>query len=48
MKTMRQTVPFPLIVSGGIATLDDIRRLSLGNFYACIIGKALYEKTNFA
>jgi len=45
METMRQTVPFPLIVSGGIATLDDIRCLAHSDFYACIIGKALYEKT---
>jgi phosphoribosylformimino-5-aminoimidazole carboxamide ribotide isomerase len=43
MEAMRQAVPFPLIVSGGIASLDDIRRLASRNFHACIIGKALYE-----
>jgi len=43
MEAMRQTVPFPLVVSGGIATLDDIRRLATCNFHSCIIGKALYE-----
>jgi len=43
METMRRTVPFPLIVSGGIASLDDIRCLAQSNFHACIIGKALYE-----
>ena len=43
MEAMRLTVPFPLIVSGGIASLDDIRRLASCDFYACIIGKALYE-----
>ena len=43
MEAMRRTVPFPLIVSGGIASLDDIRRLAQGGFHACIIGKALYE-----
>ena len=43
MEAMRQTVPFPLIVSGGIASLDDIRRLAQSGFHACIIGKALYE-----
>ena len=43
MEAMRRTVPVPLIVSGGIATLDDVRRLVACNFYACIIGKALYE-----
>jgi len=43
MEAMRQAVPFPLIVSGGIASLDDIRHLAQGGFHACIIGKALYE-----
>jgi phosphoribosylformimino-5-aminoimidazole carboxamide ribotide isomerase len=43
MEAMRQAVPFPLVVSGGIASLDDVRRLAARNFYACIIGKALYE-----
>jgi phosphoribosylformimino-5-aminoimidazole carboxamide ribotide isomerase len=43
MEAMRRAVPFPLVVSGGIATLDDIRRLAQCNFHACIIGKALYE-----
>ena len=43
MEAMRRAVPFPLVVSGGIASLDDIRRLALRGFHACIIGKALYE-----
>ena len=43
MEAMRQAVPMPLVVSGGIASLDDIRRLAENNFHACIIGKALYE-----
>jgi phosphoribosylformimino-5-aminoimidazole carboxamide ribotide isomerase len=43
MEAMRLTVPFPLVVSGGMATLDDVRRLAQRDFYACIIGKALYE-----
>jgi len=43
MEAMRQTVPFPLIVSGGISSLDDVRRLAQRGFHACIIGKALYE-----
>jgi phosphoribosylformimino-5-aminoimidazole carboxamide ribotide isomerase len=43
MEAMRQAVPFPLVVSGGIASLDDVRRLAARNFHACIIGKALYE-----
>jgi len=44
MEAMRRTVSIPLIVSGGIASLDDVRRLASRNFYACIIGKALYEQ----
>jgi phosphoribosylformimino-5-aminoimidazole carboxamide ribotide isomerase len=43
METMRRTVSIPLVVSGGIATLDDVRRLAERHFHACIIGKALYE-----
>jgi len=43
MEAMRRAVPFPLVVSGGIASLDDVRRLASCNFHACIIGKALYE-----
>jgi phosphoribosylformimino-5-aminoimidazole carboxamide ribotide isomerase len=43
MEAMRQAVPMPLVVSGGIASLDDVRRLASCNFHACIIGKALYE-----
>jgi len=43
MEAMRQAVPFPLVVSGGIATLDDIRHLASRHFHSCIIGKALYE-----
>ena len=43
MEAMRRAVPFPLIVSGGIASLDDVRHLAQDGFHACIIGKALYE-----
>ncbi|MDR0521001.1 MAG: 1-(5-phosphoribosyl)-5-[(5-phosphoribosylamino)methylideneamino]imidazole-4-carboxamide isomerase [Planctomycetaceae bacterium] len=43
MKAMRQAVPFPVIASGGIASLDDIRQLAGLGFPACITGKALYE-----
>ena len=43
MAAMRHAVPFPLVVSGGIASLDDVRRLAQSGFHACIIGKALYE-----
>jgi phosphoribosylformimino-5-aminoimidazole carboxamide ribotide isomerase len=45
MELMRRTVPFPIVASGGITVLDDIRRLKELEIPACIIGKALYEKT---
>ena len=43
MEAMRRAVPFPLIVSGGVSSLDDIRQLAQCGFSACIVGKALYE-----
>jgi phosphoribosylformimino-5-aminoimidazole carboxamide ribotide isomerase len=36
-------VPLPVIASGGVTTLDDIRRLLGCNLAGCIIGRALYE-----
>ncbi|MDR2641358.1 MAG: 1-(5-phosphoribosyl)-5-[(5-phosphoribosylamino)methylideneamino]imidazole-4-carboxamide isomerase [Planctomycetaceae bacterium] len=44
MVAMRDAVPFPVIASGGIASIDDIKKLNSLNIPACIIGKALYEK----
>ncbi|MDR2761312.1 MAG: 1-(5-phosphoribosyl)-5-[(5-phosphoribosylamino)methylideneamino]imidazole-4-carboxamide isomerase [Planctomycetaceae bacterium] len=42
--TMRDAVSFPIIASGGISSIDDIKKLKSLNIPACIIGKALYEK----
>lgn len=36
-------VPLPIIASGGITTLDDVRRLARLELAGCIIGRALYE-----
>jgi phosphoribosylformimino-5-aminoimidazole carboxamide ribotide isomerase len=36
--------PVPVIASGGVAELDDIRRLGECGADAAIVGKALYEK----
>jgi phosphoribosylformimino-5-aminoimidazole carboxamide ribotide isomerase len=36
-------VALPVIASGGVTTLDDIRRLLGHNLAGCIIGRALYE-----
>ena len=33
----------PVIASGGVATLDHVRRLAAGGAFGCIIGRALYE-----
>jgi phosphoribosylformimino-5-aminoimidazole carboxamide ribotide isomerase len=45
MATMQEAVPFPVIASGGVSTLDDIQKLRQLGLSACIIGKALYEGT---
>ena len=41
---MANAVSFPVIASGGITTLDDIRRLKKIRVAGCIIGRALYEE----
>lgn len=38
-------IPVPVVASGGVATLDDVRRLKASGIPACIIGRALYEGT---
>ena len=38
--------PFPVIASGGVTTVEDIRRLKAsGTIHGAIIGRALYEGT---
>jgi len=37
--------PFPVIASGGVTTVDDIRRLKTVGAAGAIIGRALYEGT---
>jgi len=36
-------VPLPVIASGGVTTLDNVRDLLAKNLFGCIIGRALYE-----
>jgi phosphoribosylformimino-5-aminoimidazole carboxamide ribotide isomerase len=36
-------VPLPVIASGGVSTLEDVRRLAALKLEGCIIGRALYE-----
>jgi phosphoribosylformimino-5-aminoimidazole carboxamide ribotide isomerase len=40
---LARAVPLPVIASGGVTTLDDVRRLARLDLAGCIIGRALYE-----
>lgn len=42
---MRKAVDLPLIASGGVSSLEDIRRLKELEMAGCIIGRAIYEGT---
>ncbi len=43
VREMLDVSPFPLIASGGISSLDDVRKLRTMGVFGCIIGKALYD-----
>jgi phosphoribosylformimino-5-aminoimidazole carboxamide ribotide isomerase len=43
LEEMARAVPVPVIASGGVTTLDDVRRLAALGLPGCIIGRALYE-----
>lgn len=43
LRELAAAVPIPIIASGGISTLDDVRRLLPLDVAGCIIGRALYE-----
>ena len=40
---LSKATTLPIIASGGITTLDDLRRLAQLDLAGCIIGRALYE-----
>jgi len=40
---LAKNVALPIIASGGVTTLEDIRRLTQLGLAGCIIGRALYE-----
>jgi phosphoribosylformimino-5-aminoimidazole carboxamide ribotide isomerase len=40
---MAQAVPLPIIASGGVTSMEDVRRLAELKLAGCIIGRALYE-----
>jgi phosphoribosylformimino-5-aminoimidazole carboxamide ribotide isomerase len=43
LRQMVETVDVPIIASGGVTTLEDIKRLTQLRLAGCIIGRALYE-----
>ncbi|MCI0379079.1 MAG: 1-(5-phosphoribosyl)-5-[(5-phosphoribosylamino)methylideneamino]imidazole-4-carboxamide isomerase [Gemmataceae bacterium] len=43
MAQMCSATPLPVIASGGVTTLDDVRRLAALPLHGCIVGRALYE-----
>jgi phosphoribosylformimino-5-aminoimidazole carboxamide ribotide isomerase len=43
MAEMTAAVPIPVIASGGVTTLEDVRRLAEAGLAGCIVGRALYE-----
>lgn len=42
---MQHSVALPVICSGGITTLEDVRQVYEAGIVGCIIGRALYEGT---
>jgi phosphoribosylformimino-5-aminoimidazole carboxamide ribotide isomerase len=40
---LARSVPVPVIASGGVTSLEDVRRLARLGLAGCIIGRALYE-----
>jgi phosphoribosylformimino-5-aminoimidazole carboxamide ribotide isomerase len=43
MREMAATVPLPVIASGGVTAVEDIRQLAHLGLAGCIVGRALYE-----
>lgn len=43
MSEMNRAVDVPVIASGGVTTLDDVRQLHQCELEGCIIGRSLYE-----
>lgn len=45
MSTILSMTKIPLIASGGVTTIDDVKRLKDMGVWATILGKAIYENT---
>jgi phosphoribosylformimino-5-aminoimidazole carboxamide ribotide isomerase len=43
MEQMQQAVDVPVVASGGVTTVEDVRRLAQAGLAGCIIGRTLYE-----
>ena len=43
--TMARSTSIPVVASGGVTRIDDVKRLAEAGLPACIIGLALYENT---
>jgi phosphoribosylformimino-5-aminoimidazole carboxamide ribotide isomerase len=43
MREMQDAVSVPVVASGGVTTLEDVRALAEAGLAAAIIGRALYE-----
>jgi phosphoribosylformimino-5-aminoimidazole carboxamide ribotide isomerase len=40
---LARLTPVPVIASGGVGSLDDLRALAARGIAACIVGRALYD-----
>ena len=45
LREMEQATDIPVIASGGVTTMDDVRMLAESGTFAAIIGRAIYEGT---
>ncbi|HEV3387165.1 MAG TPA: 1-(5-phosphoribosyl)-5-[(5-phosphoribosylamino)methylideneamino]imidazole-4-carboxamide isomerase [Gemmata sp.] len=43
LSTLRESIALPVIASGGVSSMDHVRRLMEAGTPGCIIGRALYE-----
>ncbi len=43
---MAAATDIPLVASGGVTTLDDVRQLTKMQMPACIVGRSLYDGVN--
>ncbi|HEY1064822.1 MAG TPA: HisA/HisF-related TIM barrel protein, partial [Pirellulales bacterium] len=43
MAAMKEAASQPVIASGGVTTIDDVKRLAMVPMHGAIVGRALYE-----